>query len=142
MQGREWCRRAAERRNRQARTRRKLQPHSAFGNGIQLDDDDRGRSHRHQRHDSEEPDDRLPHGPRLAIDVDREDRLRGEAEEELAAFGVGVPAARVPDLTREVVAGVEELPDGDAADSPITEEGSADQYKVRLGITRSISLDF
>jgi outer membrane scaffolding protein for murein synthesis (MipA/OmpV family) len=30
----------------------------------------------------------------------------------------------------------------DAADSPITEEGSADQYKVRLGITRSISLDF
>ena len=30
----------------------------------------------------------------------------------------------------------------DAANSPITEEGSADQYKVRLGITRSISLDF
>lgn len=30
----------------------------------------------------------------------------------------------------------------DAAESPITEEGSADQYKVRLGITRSISLDF
>jgi outer membrane scaffolding protein for murein synthesis (MipA/OmpV family) len=30
----------------------------------------------------------------------------------------------------------------DAADSPITEEGSADQYRVRLGITRSISLDF
>jgi outer membrane scaffolding protein for murein synthesis (MipA/OmpV family) len=30
----------------------------------------------------------------------------------------------------------------DAADSPVTETGSADQYKVRLGITRSISLDF
>jgi MipA family protein len=30
----------------------------------------------------------------------------------------------------------------DAADSPVTETGSADQYEVRLGITRSISLDF
>jgi outer membrane protein len=30
----------------------------------------------------------------------------------------------------------------DAADSPITEQGSADQYTVRVGITRRISLDF
>jgi outer membrane protein len=30
----------------------------------------------------------------------------------------------------------------DAADSPVTETGSADQYELRLGITRSISLDF
>jgi outer membrane scaffolding protein for murein synthesis (MipA/OmpV family) len=30
----------------------------------------------------------------------------------------------------------------DAADSPVTKTGSADQYEVRLGITRSISLDF
>ncbi len=30
----------------------------------------------------------------------------------------------------------------DAADSPITELGSADQYEVRLGLTRRISLDF
>jgi MipA family protein len=30
----------------------------------------------------------------------------------------------------------------DAADSPITEEGSADQYSFTLGITRRISLDF
>jgi outer membrane protein len=30
----------------------------------------------------------------------------------------------------------------DAADSPITELGSEDQYRVRLGITRSLSLDF
>lgn len=30
----------------------------------------------------------------------------------------------------------------DAADSPITEAGSADQYEFRLGITRRISLDF
>jgi outer membrane scaffolding protein for murein synthesis (MipA/OmpV family) len=30
----------------------------------------------------------------------------------------------------------------DAADSPITETGSEDQYRIRLGITRSISLDF
>jgi MipA family protein len=30
----------------------------------------------------------------------------------------------------------------DAADSPITEEGSADQYTFRVGITRRISLDF
>lgn len=30
----------------------------------------------------------------------------------------------------------------DAADSPITEEGSADQYSITLGITRRISLDF
>ena len=30
----------------------------------------------------------------------------------------------------------------DAADSPVTDTGSADQYEVRLGITRSISLDF
>jgi outer membrane scaffolding protein for murein synthesis (MipA/OmpV family) len=31
---------------------------------------------------------------------------------------------------------------GDAADSPITEQGSPDQYGVRVGITRRISLDF
>ncbi len=31
---------------------------------------------------------------------------------------------------------------GDAADSPITGTGSADQYGVRVGITRQISLDF
>jgi outer membrane scaffolding protein for murein synthesis (MipA/OmpV family) len=30
----------------------------------------------------------------------------------------------------------------DAADSPITAEGSADQYRVRVGLTRRISLDF
>lgn len=30
----------------------------------------------------------------------------------------------------------------DAADSPITELGSADQYEVRFGLTRRISLDF
>jgi outer membrane scaffolding protein for murein synthesis (MipA/OmpV family) len=30
----------------------------------------------------------------------------------------------------------------DAADSPITATGSEDQYQIRLGITRSISLDF
>ena len=30
----------------------------------------------------------------------------------------------------------------DAADSPITATGSEDQYEVRLGMTRSISLDF
>lgn len=30
----------------------------------------------------------------------------------------------------------------DAGDSPITEAGSQDQYKVRLGLTRSLSLDF
>ena len=30
----------------------------------------------------------------------------------------------------------------DAADSPITETGSDDQYRVRVGITRRISLDF
>ncbi|HRO11613.1 MipA/OmpV family protein [Amaricoccus sp.] len=30
----------------------------------------------------------------------------------------------------------------DAADSPVTENGSADQYEIRLGVTRSISLDF
>ena len=30
----------------------------------------------------------------------------------------------------------------DAADSPITEQGSADQYSARVGITRRISLDF
>jgi outer membrane scaffolding protein for murein synthesis (MipA/OmpV family) len=30
----------------------------------------------------------------------------------------------------------------DAADSPITEQGSANQYTVRVGITRRISLDF
>ncbi|HET9068275.1 MAG TPA: MipA/OmpV family protein [Amaricoccus sp.] len=30
----------------------------------------------------------------------------------------------------------------DAADSPVTKTGSADQYELRLGITRSISLDF
>jgi outer membrane scaffolding protein for murein synthesis (MipA/OmpV family) len=30
----------------------------------------------------------------------------------------------------------------DAADSPVTETGSEDQYRIRLGITRSISLDF
>jgi MipA family protein len=30
----------------------------------------------------------------------------------------------------------------DAGDSPITEEGSADQYRVRVGVTRRISLDF
>lgn len=30
----------------------------------------------------------------------------------------------------------------DAADSPITELGSADQFGVRIGVTRSISLDF
>ncbi len=30
----------------------------------------------------------------------------------------------------------------DAGDSPVTATGSADQYEVRLGITRSISLDF
>ena len=30
----------------------------------------------------------------------------------------------------------------DAADSPVTATGSEDQYEVRLGITRSISLDF
>ena len=30
----------------------------------------------------------------------------------------------------------------DAADSPITEQGSADQFSVRVGITRRISLDF
>jgi MipA family protein len=31
---------------------------------------------------------------------------------------------------------------GDAADSPITEQGSPDQYRARVGITRRISLDF
>jgi outer membrane scaffolding protein for murein synthesis (MipA/OmpV family) len=31
---------------------------------------------------------------------------------------------------------------GDAADSPITDQGSPDQYGVRIGITRRISLDF
>ena len=31
---------------------------------------------------------------------------------------------------------------GDAADSPITEQGSPDQYGFRVGITRRISLDF
>jgi MipA family protein len=30
----------------------------------------------------------------------------------------------------------------DAADSPITEQGSADQYRVGIGLTRRISLDF
>ncbi len=30
----------------------------------------------------------------------------------------------------------------DAADSPVTATGSEDQYQVRLGITRSVSLDF
>jgi MipA family protein len=30
----------------------------------------------------------------------------------------------------------------DAADSPITSQGSADQYSVKLGLTRRISLDF
>jgi outer membrane scaffolding protein for murein synthesis (MipA/OmpV family) len=30
----------------------------------------------------------------------------------------------------------------DAADSPVTKTGSEDQYELRLGITRSISLDF
>ncbi len=30
----------------------------------------------------------------------------------------------------------------DAADSPITGQGSADQYTARIGITRRISLDF
>ena len=30
----------------------------------------------------------------------------------------------------------------DASDSPVTDTGSADQYELRLGITRSISLDF
>ena len=31
---------------------------------------------------------------------------------------------------------------GEAADSPITERGSADQFGIMFGITRQISLDF
>ena len=30
----------------------------------------------------------------------------------------------------------------DAADSPITEQGAVDQYRVGIGLTRRISLDF
>jgi outer membrane protein len=31
---------------------------------------------------------------------------------------------------------------GDAADSPIVEQGDRDQYGIRLGVTRRIVLDF
>lgn len=100
----------------------------------------------------------LTAGPRVLLGTDRfTDTYFGVSPEEadradLAPFDAegGVYAAGVEVTARYLFNerwGVEGIATwnrllNDAADSPVTEQGSEDQYRFRLGITRRISLDF
>ena len=60
-----------------------------------------------------------------------EHRLGRQPEQKLASFKVLVPAAPIPAIAREVVAGIEQLPDGDVAERRHAKNAAASISTVR-----------